>query len=335
MRVNLYGEFSNEASRARVSKGFARAFPEAQQTDLLEWGNDLGDVGGREGADADVGIYLGCLSQLSLTRSSNHKELWVMLAPNSDTVGPGVESALPGVSRLLAPSRWAQATLQKIFPEKEVLCVPHGLDPAFFPRPVPRPPGYKVLHMSSSTFARKGTVELLQGWKEADLPEAELFVSVPPERLLFFKELAEALELRNVRVTARLDYSCEGMAKLYSTMDLICQPSRGEGFGLVPLEARACGTPVVMTGCTGHSEHAAGPGVVLVETGDMSPIDDAPGAQAPSLHPTAVAEALRDAYSRRVQLSSDSHEAAGTIKRQWSWERQLKEFKDELIRKLR
>ena len=47
------------------------------------------------------------------------------------------------------------------------------------------------------------------------------------------------------------------MASYLGGFDLVCQPSRAEGFGLVPLEARACGVPVAATLCTGHADHMA------------------------------------------------------------------------------
>jgi glycosyltransferase involved in cell wall biosynthesis len=37
------------------------------------------------------------------------------------------------------------------------------------------------------------------------------------------------------------------MAQIYSGMDLLVNPAHGEGFGLAPLEAAACGVPSVAT----------------------------------------------------------------------------------------
>jgi glycosyltransferase involved in cell wall biosynthesis len=42
-------------------------------------------------------------------------------------------------------------------------------------------------------------------------------------------------------------YASESMAKIYSTMDVLLNPSMGEGFGVPQLEAQACGVPVICT----------------------------------------------------------------------------------------
>ncbi len=45
------------------------------------------------------------------------------------------------------------------------------------------------------------------------------------------------------------------LAKLLQDSDCFVLPSRGEGFGIPPLEALACGTPVIVSNATGHKEY--------------------------------------------------------------------------------
>jgi glycosyltransferase involved in cell wall biosynthesis len=44
------------------------------------------------------------------------------------------------------------------------------------------------------------------------------------------------------------------MAKIYSTFDVLLNPAMGEGFGICPLEAQACGVPVIVTDFTAMAE---------------------------------------------------------------------------------
>lgn len=332
--IRIYGEFEGDSSLCRVARGFSQVFPDAAQFELTKWGNDLDDSAPEQpGATSKIGIYVGGLSHIHASARSKHEKLYVMVAPNSNTVGALVRKKLSGVDRLLAPSRWAQGVLRVAFPEKEVLCVPHGVDPGFRRKQASRIPHFSVLHLSSSILERKGTDRLIEGWALAKLPDAKLLISVPAGRKEFFHDIASNFGLtpEEVSITDRLNYNVERMAALYSSVDYVCQPSRGEGFGLVPLEARACGTPVIATNCTGHSEHVRGVGVVVVNTGDDAPIDDFPGALAPSLSAADVAEALTKAYEKQALLLDDARASAEAIRKHWSWENQLKEFKNEVM----
>ena len=133
------------------------------------------------------------------------------------------------------------------------------------------------------------------------------------------------------------------MSVLYQRHHVVVQPSRAEGFGLVPLEALASGVPVVATSCTGHAEYVdavrsatrddlprysavSPPGVVAVPTGELGPIDDGPGALAPSVDADAIAEALRLAYSDKDRLRREAAENARAIYLNWSWEATTRRF---------
>ncbi|MFB2532089.1 glycosyltransferase family 4 protein [Paracoccus sp. p4-l81] len=77
------------------------------------------------------------------------------------------------------------------------------------------------------------------------------------------------------------------MADWYAALDLYVAPQRWEGFGLTPLEAMACGVPVVATR-VGAFEELIAPGV----TGDLVAPDDIPALAA------AIAPWLDDAAKR-------------------------------------
>lgn len=91
------------------------------------------------------------------------------------------------------------------------------------------------------------------------------------EYKFFQKELADKIEKANLtdRILWMGEVEYERMPLFYAGMSLCVAPAKYEGFGLVPLEAMACGVPVVAsrTGCY--------PDVIEPDiTGDLVPCDD-------------------------------------------------------------
>lgn len=56
-----------------------------------------------------------------------------------------------------------------------------------------------------------------------------------------------------------------GLVALYRGAEAVAAPAVYEGFGIVPLEAMACGTPVVVSAGAGALEEVAGPAAVAVD----------------------------------------------------------------------
>lgn len=254
----------------------------------------------------------------------------VLVAPNSTWLPESMVDHLKGSSlKLFTPSKWARGILQT-----------YGLDAAVFPHgcsvPLsgrlardPSDGAIRVLHASSSVFGRKGTLELIEAWRRLDrehrLPD-NAFLGLRALNTDVFEHLM-SLELppraglvpgvANVDVVLALDH--------YS---LVCQPSRGEAFGMLPLEALACGVPVVATTCTGHSEYLQDvvDGLIPVPTGEMAPLDEGPGAEgmAPSLDPKDIADALEKAFERFAKGTWRVDAERWRV--EWSWERLTRQW---------
>ena len=62
------------------------------------------------------------------------------------------------------------------------------------------------------------------------------------------------------------------LADWYAAADVVCVPSHSESFGLVALEAQACGTPVVAA-CVGGLPTAVVDGVTGLLVGSHDPAD--------------------------------------------------------------
>ncbi|MDD5555677.1 MAG: glycosyltransferase family 1 protein [bacterium] len=90
----------------------------------------------------------------------------------------------------------------------------------------------------------------------------------------------------------------EPLIRLYNAADLLAHPSLYEGFGLPPLEAMACGTPVV---CSNRSSlpEVVGDAALLVEPEDAGALADAMGRV---LTDGALRERMRAAGLERAKM---------------------------------
>jgi glycosyltransferase involved in cell wall biosynthesis len=169
---------------------------------------------------------------------------------------------------IVTPSNWSKAAFvaSGMAPERLVV-VPHGIDPAAF-RPVS--PGERVEVRRRMSFApesfvflnvgamtrNKGIVTLLEAFAVIN----ERF----PHTRLMLKDQAGLYESRATRSLNEFRLKHPGWAlppvtilsqnvpirmlrQLYGACDAYVSPYRAEGFNLPPLEAAACGTPIVVT----------------------------------------------------------------------------------------
>lgn len=145
---------------------------------------------------------------------------------------------------VLAPSGFVRKTVMQ-FVEKKVALAPYGVDPNFW-RPdgvSGETPSLRFIYAGQCSL-RKGIPVLLQAWKAAAIQGAIL-------------ELVGSWQFSDVK-RGELDESvklngpvpAEKLRERYQAADVFVFPSFFEGFGLVILEAVACGLPVIASDAT-------------------------------------------------------------------------------------
>jgi D-inositol-3-phosphate glycosyltransferase len=183
-----------------------------------------------------------------------------------------------GCSRIIATCRDEVRELEAMGLSRDTISVvPCGVDPARFTpvlgaRPEPHAP--RRLLTIGRLVPRKGFDRAIRAL--AGVPDAELLIAGGPEPALLFAE-PEAERLCAVaaeygvadRVTLLGGVSRELMPRLLSSADLVLSLPRYEPFGIVPVEAMACRTPVVATAVGGQLDT-----VVDGVTGVHVPPDD-------------------------------------------------------------
>ena len=182
--------------------------------------------------------------------------------------------------RMITPADDLAAKLRADNPAAEVHVVPNGVEAASFT--VDRPRRHVALFVGRLETGQKGLDVLLRAFAAvADRTGAKLEIAGDGRDQTALQARARALGIAD-----RVDFlgRVDGDAKLalLASAQLVCMPSRRETFGIVALEALACGTPVLASD-TDNLRHVVPPG-----TGRQVPVGD------PATYAAALLELLED-----------------------------------------
>lgn len=187
--------------------------------------------------------------------------------------------------------------------ERPAVVIHHGIDSAGFSPPADRaalrrrlglPADDLILGCFGRIRARKGTDAFVEA-AIAAMRERPGVTAIVMGRateghegfLAGLKDRAAAVGLER-RIRFLPEVPVHEIADWYRALDLYVAPQRWEGFGLTPLEAMACGVPVVATRVGAFEE------IVGEETGTLVPADDIPSLAA------ALVPFLDDPVRRRA-----------------------------------
>jgi D-inositol-3-phosphate glycosyltransferase len=197
---------------------------------------------------------------------------------------------------------------------RRITVVPCGVDLGLF-RPdgpaEPRDPGRSRLLVVSRLVERKGIGSVITAL--AELPETELVVAGGPP----VRRLAEDPEARRLaaqaerlgmagRVRFRGQVEPGDLPALYRSADLVVCVPWYEPFGIVPLEAMACGVPVVASAVGG-----------LVD----SVVDGVAGVHVPPRRPDLLARVLAGLLADPARRSALGAAGARRARRRYGWDR--------------
>ncbi|HVT29990.1 MAG TPA: glycosyltransferase family 4 protein [Lacipirellulaceae bacterium] len=204
---------------------------------------------------------------------------------------------------VLVASRYVEATIRDHYPDKYIVRAPYGVDIGFWTPPTAARSSRPLRFIYAGQVSlRKGIPWLLDAWAKADLRDAEL-------DLVGSWELAES-KRSSLPPGVRWIPPCspQALRDRYWQSDALVFPSFSDGFGLVLLEAMACGLPVIA------SEKSIGPEIVTPGCGFLTPPGDI----------ERLVELLRWFNNRRDELPAMRREARSQAARcTWSNYRSL------------
>ena len=164
---------------------------------------------------------------------------------------------------VLVASRYVEATVREFYPDKTIARAPYGVDVEFW-TPGPLEKAAKPLRFiyAGNVSLRKGVPLLIEAWDKAGLRDAEL-------ALVGYWGLAESKRSSlPPGVTWFPPCHSQELRERYRDSDVFVFPTFSDGFGLVLLEAMACGLPLIA------SEASVAPEIITPASGRLTPPGD-------------------------------------------------------------
>lgn len=255
--------------------------------------------------DASSDVYMGVPFAVRKWREDTHRSCFTMW--ETDRLPWSFIRTLGWFDQIIVP---CDANLE-LFSQhhKQVVKVPLGFDPTVW-CPGERSVNDKfVFAGGGSLWKRKGMDVLVQAFLKADLPDTELRLKIAPH----------ARDIPSIPSDPRIRVFREWMdldETVRFTRDADCwvAPARGEGFGLMPLQAIACGTPTILSETTGHlefSHHAVMTSPVMKQACHTGRWDE------PNV--VVLADRMREMYNNASMYRTLAEQKAVSVKEEFTW----------------
>ena len=160
-----------------------------------------------------------------------------------------IKDFLPYVDTVIVPSMHNFDLFSQF--HNNVHMIPLGVNRRVWWTSDAKPEGRFRILCGGSEWHRKGLGVVLEVFQKLALPDAELCIKIVPPYLY----APDLTGIPNVTVYDKWMTETDE-ADLVRSCDLFVSASRGEGFGLMPLQAISAGVPVVLTNAHGHREFA-------------------------------------------------------------------------------
>lgn len=194
-------------------------------------------------------LHLGPPIDVTVPAGSVWLTMWEV-----DGVPPGFLARANACRALIVPTAWNADVFRRHGVTVPIHVCPLGIDPDLWPDTGPRPtPGTLVIGAAgraSHGGARKGLDDVIRAFVAAfpvpDEEDVRLEVKCWPDDVTSQSHLAQP------GITYRRSaWPQSRLAEWYGEIDVLVSASRGEGWGLMPHQAMACGTPVALVPWSG------------------------------------------------------------------------------------
>jgi len=242
---------------------------------------------------------------------------------------------------VLVPSTWGETVVRNSNVKTSVVVINHGIGGAFSnvrtrgdfnynDATVP----FTLLHTCASVFypERKATPQVVSAFhklvKDGHNVQLNLIFGIMTKQLKKIIDGIDAEVAKKIEIKFfESNRPQEMIAEEYGNCHALLAPSRAEGFGMMPLEARACGIPVIQTMCTGHQDHFrpnedyTSWGIVKVPHGAMTKAWGRQFAQAPEVKEEDIYASVIRCMKNWKELKKNALAKSSQVREDWTWER--------------
>lgn len=228
---------------------------------------------------------------------------------------------LDRVDEIWVPSSFCAEVFGR-FAARSIHVVPLGVDPQMF-RPTMRPPAasIKFLHFAATHRAANKGAEL------AVVAFGRAFAARTDVSLVVQASVGAPPSSDDPRIRYTADAIPQtGLAAYFASFDALLYTSKGEGFGLIPLEATASGLPVFHSGQTGMRDYAG--------VGTVVPSREVPAVGQPGtwfeVDVDALAISMRSFADDPRPLRAKALADADTVRARWTWDASARAIEERL-----
>ncbi len=234
---------------------------------------------------------------------------------------------------VVVPSRFCQTTFIKSGLTTDTLIIPHGVSDAFQNQNLTLPRIFTFYNVYSQMRPyRKGEEELIYAFVKAfDLdPKVQLLLRTQLGNDL--DTLLDELSAKSVVKVIEDELLESEYVKQFNQVHCVVHPSKAEGFGMIPLQALACGTPVIAPKITGLADYLSSNNALLLNPkGKVAALGDAgemSGGKYHGIDQDHLVKCLQEMHQNWKREKQKATQCASIIQQKYHWGEVIKPLID-------
>jgi len=341
--IQFYGMFDSYISIANICSQFGRVLTEKfDGVKLCNYtggdrfvNSELKKYSGRQD-NAPIGIFYGFPND-TYPAMSRHKYKIGCYVCETTRIAPNWVAICNTLDYIIVPSEFCKQSFKQSGVTTPIDVIPHGIEPEYRSYSDKRRQKpftfYNTFSVHSFPY-RKSCEELIRVFLKTFKGfegDAELILRTQNQGpIIAYQKVHNFGKL--IKIEPMINLTTEGFARIYSRVHCTVHPSKGEGFGLIPLQSLCCGTPVIAPPVTGMRDYLTKDNAVLLKTKGLISAESwgsQPG-QYYSIDENDLSRCLMYMYENWEKEFERSQKQCEEIRNKYTWGKSLSGFLSKL-----